>query len=90
MLLVGIGISITQPYLSLYFIEDFGMSAGAFGVFMAISSLSGVLVNSRIAKHSDSGLDRKWLKKEWDNYKKGKFVVLASFPFLLLDETKLI
>jgi len=61
MLFVGIGISITQPYLSLYFTEDFGMSAGAFGVFMAISSLSGVVVNSFIAKHSDRGQDRRWL-----------------------------
>ncbi|MDQ0200411.1 sugar efflux transporter [Neobacillus ginsengisoli] len=60
-LLVGIGISITQPYLSLYATEDLGMSAGAFGVFMAVSSLSGVVVNSLIAKQSDSGLDRKWL-----------------------------
>ncbi|EKQ58101.1 MULTISPECIES: hypothetical protein [unclassified Clostridium] len=48
MLLVGIGISITTPYLSLYCTEDFGMSAGAFGIFMAVSSLSGVFVNSLI------------------------------------------
>lgn len=61
MLLVGTGISITLPYLSLYLIEGIGMSAGVFGVFMAVSSLSGVLVNSFIAKHSDSGMDRKWL-----------------------------
>jgi MFS transporter, SET family, sugar efflux transporter len=60
-LLVGIGISITQPYLSLYATEDLGMSAGAFGVFMAVSSLSGVAVNSLIAKRSDSGMDRKRL-----------------------------
>jgi len=61
MLLVGTGISITTPYLSLYCTEDFGMSTGAFGVFMAVSSLSGVVVNSFIAKHSDTGIDRKWI-----------------------------
>lgn len=61
MLLVGIGVSITQPYISLYCTEDLGMSASAFGVFMAVSSLSGVVINSIIAKHSDSGLDRKWI-----------------------------
>lgn len=61
MLMIGIGISITMPYLPLYFTEDLGMSAGSFGVFMAVSSLSGVVVNSLIAKRSDSGLDRKWL-----------------------------
>jgi len=61
MLLVGIGISITMPYLSLYATEDFGMSVGAFGLFMAVSSLSGVVVNSLIANRSDNGLDRKWI-----------------------------
>lgn len=61
LLLMGIGISITLPYLSLYSTQDFGMSAGAFGVFMAISSLSGVAVNSFIAKRSDSSMDRKWI-----------------------------
>ncbi|WP_136605413.1 sugar efflux transporter [Paenibacillus dokdonensis] len=60
-LLIGVGISITQPYLSLYATEKLGMSTGAFGVFMAVSSLSGVVVNSLIAKRSDSGLDRRWL-----------------------------
>ncbi|PLS09570.1 sugar efflux transporter [Neobacillus cucumis] len=61
MLLVGIGISISMPYLSLFSTEKLGMSAGAFGFFMAVSSLSGVVVNSFIAKRSDSGLDRKWI-----------------------------
>ncbi|WP_169089055.1 sugar efflux transporter [Paenibacillus sp. PL91] len=61
MLMIGIGISITMPYLPLYFTAELGMSTGAFGVFMAVSSLSGVAVNSLIAKRSDSGLDRKWL-----------------------------
>ncbi|OCT11312.1 MFS transporter [Paenibacillus pectinilyticus] len=60
-LLVGTGISITMPYLSLYFTEDFGMSTGAFGFFTAVSSLSGVLMNSFIGKRSDSKLDRKWI-----------------------------
>ena len=61
MLLIGMGISITLPYLPLFLTEDFGMSAAAFGVFMAISSLSGVVVNQLIAKHSDSGIDRRWI-----------------------------
>lgn len=61
LLLIGIGISITSPYLPLFLTEDLGMSTGAFGIFMAISSLSGVVVSSFIAKHSDNGLDRKWI-----------------------------
>jgi len=48
-----------MPYLSLYSTEEIGMSAGGFGIFMAISSLSGVLMNSYIAKCSDSGINRK-------------------------------
>ncbi|WP_058308473.1 sugar efflux transporter [Gracilibacillus massiliensis] len=60
-LLVGFGISITMPYLALYCTEVLGMSPGAFGAFIAISSLGSVLVNTLIAKRSDSGLDRKWL-----------------------------
>ncbi|WP_454844730.1 sugar efflux transporter [Priestia megaterium] len=59
MLLVGTGISITMPYLSLYSTEEFGMSTGAFGILMAVSSLSGVIINSFIAKRSDSGINRK-------------------------------
>ncbi|MBL4930945.1 sugar efflux transporter [Clostridium paridis] len=59
MLLMGVGVSVTMPYLSLYCTEELGMSAGSFGVFMAFSSISGVIVNSFIAKRSDSGMDRK-------------------------------
>lgn len=59
MLLIGIGVSITSPYLSLYCTERLGMSTGAFGAFMAITSLSGVAVSSLLAKRSDGGMNRK-------------------------------
>ncbi|WDH96616.1 sugar efflux transporter [Paenibacillus urinalis] len=58
-LLVGTGISITMPYLALYYTEELGMSAGAFGSFTAFSSLSGVVANSFIGKYSDRMHDRK-------------------------------
>ena len=61
MLLVGTGISISLPYISLYLTDDVGISAGEFGVFMAVSSLGGVVVNTLIAKRSDTGVDRKLL-----------------------------
>ncbi|WP_129691135.1 sugar efflux transporter [Gottfriedia acidiceleris] len=61
LLFVGIGLSITTPYLSLYSTKYIGMSSGAFGIFMAVISLSGVLVNTFIAERSDRGIDRKWL-----------------------------
>ncbi|SFT09732.1 sugar efflux transporter [Paenibacillus sp. BC26] len=58
-LMVGIGISITLPYLALYCTEELGMSAGFFGVLTGVSSLSGVAANSFIGKYSDHKLDRK-------------------------------
>ncbi|MCJ7843203.1 sugar efflux transporter [Lederbergia sp. NSJ-179] len=61
MLLIGTSVSITMPYLSIYGTSVIGMSTGAFGVFMAISSLTGVIANTMIANYSDNGMDRKWL-----------------------------
>ncbi|WP_340398380.1 sugar efflux transporter [Paenibacillus sp. FSL H8-0079] len=60
-LLVGIGISITLPYLALYCTQELGMSAGAFGVLTAVSSLTGVMANSIIGKYSDRKQDRKFI-----------------------------
>jgi MFS transporter, SET family, sugar efflux transporter len=60
-LLVGTGISITLPYLALYCTKELGMSAGAFGVFTAVSSLSGVAANTFIGKYSDRKQDRKFI-----------------------------
>lgn len=59
MLSMGVGISLTSPYLSLYCTTVLGMSTSAFGFFMATVSLSGVIVNTILAKYSDQGLDRK-------------------------------
>ncbi|WP_424474918.1 sugar efflux transporter [Oceanobacillus kimchii] len=61
MLLIGISVSITVPYLSLYGTGVIGMSTGTFGIFMAISSLTGVIANTMIANYSDTGMDRKWI-----------------------------
>lgn len=59
MMMIGIAVSTTSPYLSLYCTKIIGMSAGAYGIFMAVVSLSGVTVNTILAKYSDSGLNRK-------------------------------
>ncbi|MCM3782312.1 sugar efflux transporter [Neobacillus mesonae] len=58
-LLVGTGISITLPYLALYCTTELGMSAGSFGIFTAVSSLSGVVANSFIGRYSDRMQERK-------------------------------
>jgi MFS family permease len=59
MLSLGVGISLTSPYLSLYCTTVLGMSTSEFGLFMATVSLSGVVVNTMLAKYSDQGMDRK-------------------------------
>ncbi|ANS74269.1 MFS transporter [Paenibacillus yonginensis] len=59
MLLLGASIGVTGPYLSLYCTKVIGMSTGAYGLFMAVLALSGVAVNTILAKFSDSGMNRK-------------------------------
>ncbi|WP_156320897.1 sugar efflux transporter [Bacillus sp. JCM 19041] len=88
MLLIGTSISITMPYLSLYGTEVLGMSTAAFGVFMAVTSLAGVLANTFIAAYSDSGVDRKWLIvaalfSSAVGY--GSYLLFENFFFLLLS-----
>lgn len=57
--LIGVAFSLSSPYLSLYCTGVIGMSTAAYGVLMAVNSLSGVFVNSWIAGRTDHGLDRK-------------------------------
>ncbi|TVY07353.1 sugar efflux transporter [Paenibacillus cremeus] len=86
-LLVGTGISITLPYLALYFTEDLRINAGLFGVFTAVSSLSGVVANSLIGKHSDLSLDRKLiiiLATVSSALGYGSYLVFDNFLILLI------
>ncbi|WP_138493758.1 sugar efflux transporter [Paenibacillus pinistramenti] len=59
MLLIGVSVGMTSPYLSLYCTKVIGMTTGAYGLFMAILAMSGVTVNTILAKFSDNGLNRK-------------------------------
>ncbi|WP_379131068.1 sugar efflux transporter [Paenibacillus sp. sgz500958] len=61
MMLQGMAISISSPFLAVYFTTKLGVSAGTFGIFTAVTLISGVWFSSRIAKRSDSGLSRKKL-----------------------------
>ncbi|MGG0178897.1 sugar efflux transporter [Gottfriedia acidiceleris] len=90
LLLVGTGVSISLPYVSLYLTENMGISAGAFGIFMALSQLSGVFVNSFFAKRSDKGMSRKWivliaLFSQTLGY--ASYLVFGNFIFLLIAFT---
>lgn len=61
MMLQGMAISISSPFLAVYFTTKLGVSAGTFGIFTAVTLISGVWLSSRIAKRSDSGMNRKTL-----------------------------
>lgn len=59
MLLQGMGISLSAPFLSIYFTEQLGVSVGMFGVFLAVTLIAGIGVSTLIGKRSDLGLNRK-------------------------------
>ncbi|AIQ45887.1 MFS transporter [Paenibacillus sp. FSL R7-0273] len=61
MILQGMGISISSPFLAVYFTSEIGVSAGVFGIFTAVTLISGVWISSLIAKRSDHGMNRKTL-----------------------------
>ncbi|MGW8959391.1 sugar efflux transporter [Paenibacillus sp. NPDC055715] len=59
MLLQGMAISISAPFLAVYFTTKLGVSVGTFGIFTAVTLICGIGISSLIAKRSDTGLDRK-------------------------------
>lgn len=61
MMLQGMGISISSPFLAVYFTSEIGVSAGVFGIFTAVTLISGVTLSSLIARRSDHGMNRKTL-----------------------------
>lgn len=59
MLLQGMGISLSAPFLSIYFTEQLGVSVGLFGVFLATTLIAGIWISTLIGRRSDLGLNRK-------------------------------
>ncbi|MEK5253016.1 sugar efflux transporter [Paenibacillus sp. FSL F4-0125] len=59
MLLQGMGISLSTPFLSIYFTEQLGVSVGMFGVFLATTLVAGIWISTLIGRRSDLGLNRK-------------------------------
>nr|WP_042300460.1 sugar efflux transporter [Paraburkholderia kururiensis] len=53
MLLLGVALSFTAPYLSLFGIEEAGMSPLRLGLFMTLISASGVLASTAAGRWSD-------------------------------------
>lgn len=62
MLLLGMGIAVTVPYLILFATKDLGMTTTQYGLQLALATISQFIVNSIIARFSDTHhLNRKIL-----------------------------
>ena len=54
MLLLGMGIAVTVPYLILFATKDLGMTTTQYGLLLALAAISQFIVNSIIARFSDT------------------------------------
>lgn len=59
MLLQGMAISLSAPFLSIYFTDQLGVSVGMFGIFLAVTLIAGIWISTLIGRRSDLGLNRK-------------------------------
>ncbi len=58
-LIVGLSYSFVLPFTSLFGTREVGMSPIIFGVFMTVTSLSGMAISTRLARWSDTRFPRK-------------------------------
>jgi MFS family permease len=59
MALQGMGISLSTPFLSIYFTEKLDVSIGMFGLYLAVTLIAGIWISTLIGRRSDLGLNRK-------------------------------
>ena len=57
--MLGITVSATNPFLSLYCIQQTGMAPMSYGVLMSITMICGLIISTMIGKASDSKYSRK-------------------------------
>jgi MFS transporter, SET family, sugar efflux transporter len=60
-LLLGLASSFVLPFFSLFGTKEVGMSPLAFGLFMTVSSISAILISTRLARWSDTVVSRRSL-----------------------------
>jgi SET family sugar efflux transporter-like MFS transporter len=58
-ILLGLAFSFVGPFMSLFGEHEVGMSANAFGAFMTVTSLSGILISTVLARWSDTRFTRR-------------------------------
>ncbi|MDN6698091.1 MAG: MFS transporter, partial [Staphylococcus equorum] len=54
MMLLGMGISITVPYLILFATNDLGMTSTQYGLLLALAAISQFIMNTIVARFSDT------------------------------------
>jgi SET family sugar efflux transporter-like MFS transporter len=58
-LLLGLGSSFVMPFMSLFGTKEVGLSPFGFGLFMTASSLSAIVISTRLARWSDTVASRR-------------------------------
>jgi SET family sugar efflux transporter-like MFS transporter len=58
-LLLGLAFSFASPFMSLFGEHEVGMDSRAFGLFMTVTSLSGIVICTLLARASDTRLSRR-------------------------------
>ncbi|WP_405153962.1 sugar efflux transporter [Paenibacillus sp. FSL K6-0108] len=58
---IGLGYALTMPFMPLFGVERVGMSPLSLGIFLAIGSLSGIIVSTLLSRLSDRMPVRKWI-----------------------------
>lgn len=59
MLLQGMGLSLSSPFLSIYFTDQLGVTVGLFGIYLAVTLIAGIWISTLIGRRSDIGMNRK-------------------------------
>jgi len=58
-LLLGFAYSFVAPFMSMFGVQEVGMSKMQFGIFMTCSALGGVVIGTTLARYSDTHLSRR-------------------------------
>ncbi|GLG02692.1 MFS transporter [Alicyclobacillus hesperidum subsp. aegles] len=91
--LVGIGVSITRPYLSLFGTDVVHMSAAELGLFMCVNGIGGILASTWLGRLSDLRVAKKYIMlvaAACSALGYGSFLVIHSYLPLLIVSTVLL
>lgn len=84
--LLGLGLSVAVPYMSLFGVEVAGMTPGQLGLFLTLNAISAVLISTRLARWADRWPRRKGLVLVPILFGVAAYLLLSvvrSYPLLL-------